>query len=312
MATLYNSPLFEQHLTGAHPESPQRIRAIREMLDRTGLIDEFQRKSPPEIEARLLQKIHPVEYIAAIEEFARSGGGRIEADTVVSPQSYSVALHAAGAAVAAVDDVIAGGETRSVCLVRPPGHHARPGSAMGFCLFGNVAVAAQAAIERHQLDRVLIVDWDVHHGNGTQEIFYDSDRVHFFSVHRYPFYPGTGSAEETGAGAGLGATWNLPLAYGVSRKSFHDRFSAMLADAARVCRPQLILISAGFDAHKDDPVGSLGLETEDFLTLTDTLRRTADEYCGEKLISVLEGGYHLQALADSVEVHLRGMLTETD
>jgi acetoin utilization deacetylase AcuC-like enzyme len=282
------------------------------MLDRTGLIEKFQLKQPSNVDLRLLQTIHPAEYIEAVEAFARQGGGRIEADTVVSPQSYSVALQAAGAVAEAVQDVLTGGTRRSVCLVRPPGHHARPAAAMGFCLFGNVAVAARAALDQHELERVLIVDWDVHHGNGTQEIFYDTDRVHFFSVHRYPFYPGTGSADETGTGDGLGATWNLPLAYGTRRQEFHERFNTMLADAARACRPQLILISAGFDAHKDDPIGSLGLETRDFATLTESVRNTADEYCDGKLISVLEGGYNLQALADSVEVHLREMLIGAD
>jgi len=308
MATLYTSEIFEQHLTGAHPESPQRIHVLRQMLDRTGLRELFQLKQPVPADSELLQKTHSSDYIEAVRAFAEQGGGRIEADTVVSPQSYSIALQAAGSAVAAVGDVLSGSTRRSVCLVRPPGHHARPAAAMGFCLFGNVAVAAQAALDHYELERVLIVDWDVHHGNGTQEIFYDSGRVHFFSVHRFPFYPGTGSSEETGTGDGLGATWNLPLAYGTSRREYHERFNLMLADAASACRPQLILISAGFDAHRDDPIGSLGLETQDFATLTETVRNTADEYCGGRLISVLEGGYNLQALTDSVEVHLREML----
>ncbi|MBD3673338.1 MAG: histone deacetylase [Planctomycetaceae bacterium] len=307
MQTLYLSELFERHKTGKHPESPKRIRVLRELLEIPDVLNEWTHKDPPTVERKLIQSIHPEAHIASIEELAERGGGRIDADTVVSADSFEVALHAVGAAVSAVDDIFSRKATKSVCLVRPPGHHCRPAQAMGFCLFGNVAIAAQHALDEYDLNRVLIVDWDVHHGNGTQEIFYDSDRVHFFSAHRFPFYPGTGDSDETGTGKGLGATWNLPLEFGISRKQYHDKFSAMLEQAAQKCRPELILISAGFDAHKDDPIGSLGLETEDFKTLTELLQKTADEYCEGRLVSVLEGGYHLQALKESVLAHLRAL-----
>ncbi|RMG37404.1 MAG: histone deacetylase, partial [Planctomycetota bacterium] len=242
------------------------------------------------------------------------GGGRIEADTVVSRESFDVAVRAAGTVCAAVDLVLQAdvpSESRprqALCLVRPPGHHARPAAAMGFCLFNNVAVAAAHALEHHGLNRVLIVDWDVHHGNGTQEIFYATDRVHFLSVHRHPFYPGTGSADERGTGPGLGATWNLPLRFGTPRREYIRRFTDIVEQAAEVCRPELVLISAGFDAHHADPIGSLGLETGDFATLTRIVQRIADRHAGGRIVSTLEGGYNLQALAESVAAHLTTLL----
>ena len=304
MKTLYVSELFERHKTGKHPESPERIRVLRELLEEAELGEKWKIRAPTPANREDVLAIHPTSHLEKIEQLAQRGGGRIDADTVVSTDSFNVALHAIGAAVAAVDDVLSNKAEQSVCLVRPPGHHCRPTQAMGFCLFGNVAIAAQSALEKHELNRVMIVDWDVHHGNGTQDIFYESNRVHFFSAHRFPFYPGTGDANETGKGDGLGATWNLPLEFGVSRKQYHDKFAGMLEDAVKKCRPELILISAGYDAHKDDPIGSLGLETEDFKVLTEVIQQTANEYCQGKLVSVLEGGYNLKALKESVHAHL--------
>jgi acetoin utilization deacetylase AcuC-like enzyme len=179
---------------------------------------------------------------------------------------------------------------------------------MGFCLFDNVAVGARAALDEHRLDRVLIVDWDVHHGNGTQEIFWEDDRVGFFSIHRWPFYPGTGDSDETGSGRGLGTTVNVPVAFGTPRDEFHDRFERALGDLTARVRAQLILISAGFDAHRDDPIGSLELETEDFARLTRTVLDVAREHADGRVVSVLEGGYHPRRLAESVEVHLTELL----
>ena len=176
---------------------------------------------------------------------------------------------------------------------------------MGFCLFNNVAVAAQHAIEKHKLNRILVVDWDVHHGNGTQDIFYEEGQVTFFSAHRSPFYPGTGAKSETGTGKGLGTIFNLPLEFGVSRKDYFKAFEASLNDAASNSKPELILISAGFDAHRLDPIGSLGLESEDFAELTKLLLAAATEYCQGRCVSLLEGGYNVDALAESVEQHLQ-------
>jgi acetoin utilization deacetylase AcuC-like enzyme len=181
---------------------------------------------------------------------------------------------------------------------------------MGFCLFNNVAVAARMATSELGLDRVLIVDWDVHHGNGTQDVFWEDERVGFFSIHRWPFYPGTGGADETGSGPGLGATMNLPVHFGSSRRDYVSQFQNALERFAAKIRPQLVLISAGFDAHAADPIGSLGLEIEDFTTLTQIVKQTADIHANGRLVSVLEGGYHLEFMPRCVEAHLRELLAE--
>jgi acetoin utilization deacetylase AcuC-like enzyme len=246
--------------------------------------------------------------VEQVAELAAAGGGRLDPDTVVSGRSDEVALHAAGAAVEAVDHVLSGHHTRALGLVRPPGHHAGHARAMGFCLFNNIAIAAAHARAAHDVERVLIVDWDVHHGNGTQDIFYGDGQVGFYSAHRSPFYPGTGAASETGGGAGLGKTFNLPLQFGIGRKDYREAFANVLSDALARCRPELILVSAGFDAHRADPIGSLGLETDDFAALTKLLVDAADQSCGGRLVSLLEGGYDLAALAESVAAHLETLL----
>ena len=308
MALLFTDDCFLQHETGRHPESAARLRAISRHLDQTGLAAKFTRGNVTPVEPEVLERVHGAGYISILRDIAERGGGRIETDTVMSRQSYDTALRAAGAAVAAVNAVIAGEHRRAMCLVRPPGHHALPSAAMGFCLFNNVAVAARHAIAAHGLSRVLIVDWDVHHGNGTQDIFEEDAEVYFFSVHRYPFYPGTGAENETGTGAGLGTTFNLPLEFGVSRRDYRAQFHSVLEQAADRCRPELILISAGFDAHAADPVGSLGLDTEDFGTLTDLVLDAAGQHCDGKVVSLLEGGYNVDALAESVGCHLERLL----
>ncbi|MDZ4686677.1 MAG: histone deacetylase [Planctomycetaceae bacterium] len=309
MTLLYRDPRFQRHLTGQHPESPARLVAIDRRLDERGLAARCQTGTPRPALVDELTRLHSGEYVASVRQFAEAGGGRIESDTAVSPESYEVARLAAGTLLSAVDSVLTGVDTNALCLARPPGHHALPHRAMGFCLFNNVALAAEHALRAHDLERVLIVDWDVHHGNGTQDVFYNRDDITFFSSHRYPFYPGSGAEDETGTGRGLGSTFNLPLAFGTPRREFLMRFERRLLDAAAKCQPQLVLISAGFDAHRLDPIGSLGLETEDYVALTKLLVGVAREHCQGKLVSVLEGGYHVDALADSVAVHLETLLT---
>jgi acetoin utilization deacetylase AcuC-like enzyme len=215
---------------------------------------------------------------------------------------------AAGAVCDAVRRVCAGEDKTALCLIRPPGHHARPRTAMGFCLFDNIAIGAKTALEELRLDHVLIVDWDVHHGNGTQEIFWEDGRVGFFSIHRWPFYPGTGDSDETGSGAGLGMSANEPVQFGTPLVEYHDRFERTLTDLAAKVRPQLVLISAGFDAHRQDPIGSLELEVEDFARLTRAVLAVAREHADGRVVSVLEGGYNPQRLAESVGVHLEELL----
>ncbi|TWT46681.1 histone deacetylase family protein [Botrimarina hoheduenensis] len=307
MTLLYYSPHFLQHDTGGHPERPQRLEQVIGRLERGGQLARCVRPDwRPATDDQVLS-LHEPQHLTTLRTLAAAGGGRAEVDTVVSPASFEVALLAAGAACDAVDRVIRGEASRALCLVRPPGHHALPGGAMGFCLLGNVAIAAEHALQLG-LDRVLIIDWDVHHGNGTQAMFYENPRVGFLSMHRYPFYPGTGSADETGSGDGLGWNVNLPVAMGVSRDRCTSWLGREVETLADKLRPQLVLLSCGFDAHREDPIGSLGWETEDFSTLTQIAMDVAATHCDGRLVSVLEGGYNPPVLADAVATHLDDLL----
>jgi acetoin utilization deacetylase AcuC-like enzyme len=308
MTLIFSDSRFLEHQTGSHPECPERLRAIDRHLQASGLLGRAARcPVVPADEADLLA-VHDVDYLQELREFAAAGGGRIEADTVLSRGSTDAAWLAAGTATEAVRRVLAGEDRTALCLVRPPGHHALPAAPMGFCLLGNAAVAARSAIRRFDLNRVLVIDWDVHHGNGTQDIFYEDSQVGFFSAHRFPFYPGTGRRQETGSGDGLGTTFNLPVEFGTSRREFLRSFEAMLSTAADRMQPELVIVSAGFDAHFEDPVGSLGLETEDFIALTKMVVDVARVHAQGRLVSVLEGGYHVERLAECVGVHLETLL----
>jgi acetoin utilization deacetylase AcuC-like enzyme len=304
---LYADPLFLEHQTGQHPESPERLRHLHEFLKQRPVASRYRRGQFRPAEPAQLELIHGPAYIDSVRRFAEGGGGRIETDTIVSSRSFDVACGAAGAALSAVDAVVQGLAPRALCLVRPPGHHALADAAMGFCLFNNVALAAAHALKRHGLERVLIVDFDVHHGNGTQDVFYESDNVYFFSIHRSPFYPGTGASEETGSGRGLGTKFNVPVPFGTPRRSYLDQFQTTLEQAADRARPDLVLISAGFDAHEADPIGSLGLQTEDFEPLTRLVVQVAEQHCQGRIVSLLEGGYDVHALAESVECHMEAL-----
>ncbi|HEY1859424.1 MAG TPA: histone deacetylase [Gemmataceae bacterium] len=310
MTILYADPLFLRHETGVHPESPDRLRSITRRLEESGLAAHCSKGVYQPLTENAVAQVHAPEMIARIKEVARHGGGMIEADTVVSADSFSVALAAAGACVAAVDAVLTGADHNALCLVRPPGHHATPTESMGFCLFNSIALAAHHARSAHGLTRILLVDWDVHHGNGTQDIYYRDPTVMFLSIHRYGngFYPGTGAAEETGSGPGLGRTLNVPLRFGISRRDYHDHFSRALEQAADTIKPELVLVSAGFDAHARDPIGALGLEAEDFGVLTRRVLDIARTHAQGRVVSCLEGGYHLEALAESVRAHLEELL----
>ncbi len=308
MTLLYTDPVFQQHITGAHPEHPRRLTAVNAHLQECGLISRCTLPQWQPATVEQIGRVHNVDYVEEVRRFAAEGGGRIEVDTVLSERSFDVASIAAGAACGAVGRVVGGEDRTALCLVRPPGHHARPQSAMGFCLFNSVAIAARAAIAEHDLDRVLIVDWDVHHGNGTQETFWEDGRVAFLSMHRFPFYPGTGNDDETGSGRGLQWISNVPVPFGTPRETYQGRFEWALTELAARVRPQLVLISAGFDAHREDPIGSLELETDDFGRLTKTVLAVANEYAGGKVVSLLEGGYNPQRLAESVEAHLIELL----
>jgi acetoin utilization deacetylase AcuC-like enzyme len=306
MTVLYTDPIFLAHDTGRHPENAGRLRAILARLGKAGLVQDCTRGTFQPMAEESLLTVHAPPVVARAKAMAEHGGGHLDADTVVCPASFRVALSAAGACVAAVDQVMKGTDRRALCLVRPPGHHATPERSMGFCLFNNIALAAQHAQSAHDLNRILIVDWDVHHGNGTQDIFFARPDIFFFSIHRYGhgFYPGTGAADETGTGAGLGATLNVPVRFGTSRPDYRGLYRNALEKAADAIKPELVLLSAGFDSHVNDPIGSLGLETEDFVDLTRMALEVSQTHSHGRIVSCLEGGYNLDALAESVQAHL--------
>ncbi|MEW4565653.1 histone deacetylase [Bremerella sp. JC770] len=308
----YYHDRYLRHLTGQHPESPVRLTTSWAHLRDKKILENW---TVPSYEAATLdqvQLVHDREMIVRTRELAVSGGGDLDADTVVSADSYEVALLAAGAAIDATRKVVRGEAAHAFCMIRPPGHHATSDTAMGFCLLNNIAIAAAVAVHELEVPKVLIVDWDVHHGNGTQDIFWRDENVAFFSMHRYPFYPGSGDRDAIGEGPGKGFTWNMPVSYGTDRMATLTTFEDQLQQFAERVRPDLVMISAGFDAHKDDPVGDLGLETEDFATLTNIVQQVANTWCDGRIVSMLEGGYNPPRLADSIEVHLRELAKEAN
>jgi acetoin utilization deacetylase AcuC-like enzyme len=302
--------MIEHHVPPRHPERPERLQAILRHLERTGYLKTCPSGHVREATREELLRVHRPEYLHEVEALEAKGGGPLDPDTWVFPHTVEAARLAAGAAIEAVSDVLSGRDRRALCLIRPPGHHARPADGMGFCIYANVSLAAAEALARFQLGSVLIVDFDVHHGNGTQEIFYDSDRVGFLSIHRYPFYPGTGAKDETGTGAGLGHTLNIPLPHGTPRSRYLAAFRAGLHSLADRIKPELVLISAGFDAHAEDPVGDLGLEVDDFGSLTKEIVEVAESHAQGRILGVLEGGYNVPILASCVATHLHALGAE--
>jgi len=309
MTLFYYDPVFTEHQTGDHPERPGRVQTVVRHLRDTAIDSRCKQPSWESASLQRLCYVHTTNYIESLKQFAESGGGHLDADTVVSVESFEVARRAAGAVCDAVVRVVAGEDKTAFCLIRPPGHHAMPDHAMGFCLLNNIAIAARVATNELGIGRVLIVDFDVHHGNGTQAMFWEEPHVGYFSMHRWPLYPGTGDSDEIGAGAGAGATMNLPITFGTSRQEQLARLEEAVHRFADHIKPEILLISAGFDSHKNDPVGSLGLESEDFRALTKTLIDVANQHCNGKIVSALEGGYNVDALAESVEIHLNELLS---
>ena len=298
----YSHPASLGHDTGHHPESAQRIVAIERRLEGLGWCG-FERRLAPRVDRALLERCHDPRYVAAVERICAAGGGYLDPDTVASAGSWEAALRAAGGAVACVDDLLRGGTDLAFSAARPPGHHATRAHAMGFCLFNNVAVAALRALTEHGLERVLILDWDVHHGNGTSDLFHDSAQVLYASIHQEPLYPGTGRADDRGAGAGEGYTLNLPVPPGSGDDAFLGRMREQVLPLARSYRPQLILVSAGYDAHAADPLAGCLMTTAGYGEMTALVRGLAEEL-DVRLGVVLEGGYALDALADSVAATL--------
>jgi acetoin utilization deacetylase AcuC-like enzyme len=252
-----------------------------------------------------VQAAHTKEHFKRVEEAFASGLDRLDMDTTISMKSFDASLYAAGGAIAAVDAVMSGDAKNAFVAVRPPGHHATAERAMGFCLFNNVAVAARYAQNKYQeIDNVAIIDWDVHHGNGTQGIFYSDPSVFFFSMHQYPWYPGTGSQGETGQGKGLGTTMNIPVQAFTKASDQNAAFEAAIDEISGKMKPDLIFISAGFDAHATDPLGQLQLEDPDYARMTRTVMQWADEACSGRIVSCMEGGYNLQTLGGTVRSHV--------
>jgi acetoin utilization deacetylase AcuC-like enzyme len=301
-------PLFLEHDLPGHPESRTRLERVMAELAATDLLARMEAVLPRPVGDDLLARVHAPAHIALVRRIASNGGGYLDADTYLGPRSNDAALLAAGGVVELVRAVMSGRATNGIALVRPPGHHATYARGMGFCLFNNVAVGARAALDEFGPVRVLIVDWDVHHGNGTQDIFYDSSDVLFFSTHQFPYYPGTGGRPETGAGKGRGFTVNVPLPAGIGDEGFRSIYGATLTPLAEKFRPDLILVSAGYDAHWADPLAGLRLSLAGYWTLATTLTALADRLCGGRIVVVLEGGYHLDVLAHGVADACRALL----
>jgi acetoin utilization deacetylase AcuC-like enzyme len=305
---IIHHPVFNEHDTGpGHPESSSRyavvMKALREDEELWSRLREVQAKEAPRGD---VQACHTPQLYKQIERVVSEGTGYLDADTVVSMKSLDAALHGAGAACQAIDLIMHGEISNAFVPVRPPGHHATAERAMGFCLFNNVAVAARYAQNRYsEIERVAIIDWDVHHGNGTQGVFYDDPTVFFFSTHQYPWYPGTGARGEHGVGRGLGSTLNVPLRALTPATEQKRMFEAALDEIAGKFKPDLIMISAGFDSHHGDPLGQLLLEDLDFVHLTRTVKQWAQQTCNGRIVSCLEGGYNLQTLGQTVKAHVQ-------
>jgi acetoin utilization deacetylase AcuC-like enzyme len=294
-------PIYLKHDTGYHPENAQRLEAIMAHLTETGLLKQLTLIKPRPATVEELTYVHQASYVSRIQDAASRGGGWLDGDTVMSPDSYDAALYAAGGAIEATDAVISGRTNSAFALVRPPGHHATAMAAMGFCLFNNIAIAAQHALKKHKLDKVTIIDFDVHHGNGTQEAFYNNPQALYISTHQYPHYPGTGTVGETGSGAAEGTTVNIPLPGGSGDDEYRQVFEEIIVPVVRRFHPELILVSAGYDLHWKDRLAMMEVSTAGFADMVRYIKNLADELCDGKIVITLEGGYNLKALATSVK-----------
>jgi acetoin utilization deacetylase AcuC-like enzyme/formylglycine-generating enzyme required for sulfatase activity len=306
---VYDAIYLEHKTTPGHPESPERLVKIVDQLRAEGLYSQLIELKPTPASPDWIETVHSHEYIERARKSCEGGAGYLDSlDVPISPRSYEAALTAAGGMLTAIDAVMEQKVTNAFCAVRPPGHHALENKAMGFCIFNNIAIGARYIQKKHQLPKILIVDWDVHHGNGTQAAFYDDPNVLYFSVHQYPFYPGTGSQAERGADKGLNYNINVPLPAGSGDEEYVSAFEEKLAPAALAFSPDFVLISAGFDAHKDDLLGAMKVTQQGFAKLTQIAKNIAEKCCAGRLVSILEGGYGLEGLAASVEAHIRVLM----
>jgi len=311
-AGLVYDPIYLEHDTGAHVENSQRLVSIMSHLEETGMKEKLISFSPRLASIEEVEMVHAPEYVFRIKGKAENGGGWLDPDTVMCPRSYEVALYAVGGLLSAVEKVMAGEVDSAFALVRPPGHHATCNRAMGFCIFNNVAIAAKFALANFNSERILIVDFDVHHGNGTQEAFYGDPKVLYFSTHQYPFYPGTGWLDETGTGEGEGYTVNFPMAAGWGDEQYLRAFNEVFVPVAKKFQPQLILVSAGFDPHWADDIAMMQMSVTGFAQIAKILKQLAIELCQGHLILTLEGGYNLQVAASGTKAIFDVLLGNTE
>ncbi|NOU10944.1 MAG: histone deacetylase [Nitrospira sp.] len=306
---VYHPAYLEHDMGAGHPESPNRLRAILQRLEESGTTARLVRIEPRKAEDEWITQVHTPNYLTTLSlQAPASGRVSLDPDTSMSPGTLHAAYLAAGGALAAVDAIMAQEVDHVFCAVRPPGHHAEAERAMGFCFFNNVAIAARYLQKKYGLTRVLIVDWDVHHGNGTQHSFENDPSVLFFSTHQYPHYPGTGREAERGKGTGEGFTINVPMEAGEGDDEYRAVFQKVLVAAADDFKPEFVIISAGFDAHKDDPLASMGLTESGYAELTEIVAGIATRHANGRILSSLEGGYNLTALAASVHAHIGALL----
>jgi acetoin utilization deacetylase AcuC-like enzyme len=303
---------YLQHSAGAyHPESPERLAAVHAMLANPAMVDKFVQIAPREATHKEIEMVHALSYVEYIASTAGKDSVYLDPDTATSPESYEIAKLAAGGLLNAIDSVMERKVGNAFALVRPPGHHAEYDRAAGFCIFNNVAIGAMHAINKYGLKKILIVDWDLHHGNGTQHSFEDDPRVLYFSTHQYPYYPGTGSLQEIGRGKGAGYTINVPLSTGMGDADFVKIFRKILVPVANQYRPDFVLLSAGFDTYFQDPLGGMRVTPKGFAALTRMLLDIADACCAGRFVVVLEGGYHVMGLAESIKAVLEEMRDDT-
>lgn len=307
-------PIYLKHRAGRfHPESPLRLERTYQHLSSLPWFPSLQILSPRQAEDEWLRLVHSAGYLLhARETCARQEAFLDTQDVGICPDSYDVAVLAAGGALMLADSMMRGDIQNGFALLRPPGHHAEENQAMGFCLLNNIAILARYLQRKHDLEKILILDWDVHHGNGTQHIFYEDPSVFYISLHQFPFYPGTGAFGETGRGRGEGATLNCPMPAGCGNQDYEKAFQTQILPVINRFKPDAILISAGFDAHTEDPLGSMQLSTEFFGWMTQRMLEMAAQHCQGRLLSLLEGGYNLRALAACTAIHLEGLLRASE